>query len=211
MLDEVVGRQHLDKLLRLVNAVGIPGGGKAFDQLTTIKVRQASRLPADSGQMAKFNIETPDDPAVKYFSYTASYKPGWFDIMRKSWQVIHDVDGSNDGLVSVTSQRWGDVQGNLEDVNHRTLVFARPPHATEPMPARHACLGSTRLWLTDRSRFDRLAGTLCVFAAMSVADFCRYLHASTLPRSLILLLSPLGGAPPHLTMQIAEMLAENDF
>ena len=71
--------------------------------------------------MAKFNIETPDDPAVKYFSYTASYKPGWFDIMRKSWQVIHDVEAANDGLVSVASQRWGDVQGNLEDVNHRAL------------------------------------------------------------------------------------------
>ena len=37
--------------------------------------------------MAKFNIETPDDSNVKYYSYTASYKPGWFDIMRKSWQV----------------------------------------------------------------------------------------------------------------------------
>ena len=75
--------------------------------------------------MAKFNIETPDDPNVKYFSYTASYKPGWFDIMRKPWQVIHDIDGANDGLVSLSSQRWGVVKGNLEDVNHRALAKRR--------------------------------------------------------------------------------------
>jgi len=89
--------------------------------------------------MAKFNIETPDDSNVKYYSYTASYKPGWFDIMRKSWQVrarrwrsagsltrvkvIHDIEGPNDGLVSTQSQRWGTVQGTLEDVNHRAPLF----------------------------------------------------------------------------------------
>lgn len=176
MLDEVVGRQNLDKLLNLVNSVGIPGGGKAFDQLTTIK-------------MARFNVDTPDDPNVRYFSYTASFRPGWFDVFRTPWRIIHDVDGANDGLVSVASQRWGVVQGNLEDVNH--LGAARYPWRL--LRRAHASdtdiVGWQAPYIFTPPRF-RPASFFCTVRSIDVRS------RSALTRS---------------RAQIAEMLAENDL
>lgn len=36
--------------------------------------------------------------------------------------MISEKEGDNDGLVSVTSAKWGEYLGTLENVNHLDLV-----------------------------------------------------------------------------------------
>lgn len=56
-----------------------------------------------------FNPSTPNDPNVGYYSYTAkAYMPHqWSSILGLSWQLINDIEGDNDGVVSVKSAQWG--------------------------------------------------------------------------------------------------------
>ncbi|KAG0149609.1 hypothetical protein CROQUDRAFT_39614 [Cronartium quercuum f. sp. fusiforme G11] len=106
---DLVGRKNLPKLLALIERLGIPGGGKAFEELTLEK-------------MARFNAETPDEGSVAYFSYGAAFLPGFTDLFRLPWGVIYDREGPNDGMVSVSSATWGKYRGTLENVNHMDLV-----------------------------------------------------------------------------------------
>ncbi|CAO3636131.1 unnamed protein product [Cunninghamella blakesleeana] len=56
-----------------------------------------------------FNPSTPNDPNVGYYSYTAkaTMPHQWSSLLGLSWQLIHDVEGDNDGVVSVKSAQWG--------------------------------------------------------------------------------------------------------
>ena len=84
----------------------------AFSQLTT-------KYMTD-----EFNPRTPDDPTVRYFSYGAMVKdkPPLLSPFRHSHGVIEQVEGPNDGLVSVESSKWGTYKGTLLDVNHLDLI-----------------------------------------------------------------------------------------
>lgn len=106
---DVLGTNHLPKLMNLTQKIGIPGGGKAFEELTMKK-------------MERFNTETPNDPNVLYFSYGASFEPGLTNVFRIPWGVIYEREGPNDGMVSVSSATWGEYKGTLENVNHLDLV-----------------------------------------------------------------------------------------
>lgn len=64
--DDIIGRRNLPSLLAFMQAIQMPGGGRAFDALTTTK-------------MARFNEETPDDPDVRYFSYAAQFRPSFVE------------------------------------------------------------------------------------------------------------------------------------
>ncbi|KAI5479772.1 hypothetical protein MNV49_002584 [Pseudohyphozyma bogoriensis] len=108
-LNTVVGMERAPAIFSLLGAVGIPGGGKAFYDLTTEK-------------MQRFNDETPDDPNVKYFSYGAEFRPSWSNVFRPTWGHIFEHEGDNDGLVSVQSAKWGHYRGTLHNVNHLDLV-----------------------------------------------------------------------------------------
>ncbi|ORY78899.1 Alpha/Beta hydrolase protein [Leucosporidium creatinivorum] len=109
LLEDLLGSQRVPALVNLLSTVGVPGGGKAFDDLTTTK-------------MARFNDETPDDPKVKYFSYGAEFEPGWSNVFRVPWGIVHEREGANDGLVSIESAKWGQYQATLNNVNHLDLV-----------------------------------------------------------------------------------------
>ncbi|KAG2187334.1 hypothetical protein INT44_005020 [Umbelopsis vinacea] len=54
-----------------------------------------------------FNPNTPDDPTVEYYSYGASKPLPIWSTLGFPWQVIKEKEGDNDGLVSLTSARWG--------------------------------------------------------------------------------------------------------
>jgi triacylglycerol lipase len=72
-----------------------------------------------------FNEQTPDDPGVRYFSYTAAVTPPRITpALRRAWSIMTPLEGPNDGIVSVTSARWGEVVGSLA-VDH----FAQTPDA----------------------------------------------------------------------------------
>ncbi|KAL7008489.1 lipase 2 [Cystobasidiomycetes sp. EMM_F5] len=109
LLDDVIGRRNLPSLLNVMNAIQLPGGGRAFEALTLSK-------------MERFNEETPNDPETKYYSYGAQFRPSFLDVFRLPWSVIFEKEGENDGLVSVSSAQWGEYLGTLENVNHLDLV-----------------------------------------------------------------------------------------
>lgn len=87
-------------------------GTGAFEQLTT-------RYMAE-----EFNPQTPDDPAVQYFSYGAALtrKPPLLSPFRGSYGVLLRDEGPNDGLVSVESAKWGTYKGTLDGVSHLDMI-----------------------------------------------------------------------------------------
>ena len=72
----------------------------------------------------EFNDKTPDDPQVRYFSYGAMLvnKPPLLSPFRLSHRLLEQLEGPNDGLVSVESSQWGTYKGTLSGVNHLDLI-----------------------------------------------------------------------------------------
>lgn len=74
-----------------------------------------------------FNPNTPDDPSVKYYSYGASVQqmPLWAPL-GFAWEIIKAKEGENDGLVSLSSARWGEYVETVEcdhwDLNNRKRI-----------------------------------------------------------------------------------------
>ncbi|OQN96290.1 hypothetical protein B0A48_17546 [Cryoendolithus antarcticus] len=99
---------NVPKLYKALEAFGLQTG--AFEQLT------------QKYMIETFNPATTDDPNVRYFSYGATLSPHFTSVFRSSHRVIDQVEGANDGLVSVDSSRWGKYQGTLDDVSHLDLI-----------------------------------------------------------------------------------------
>jgi triacylglycerol lipase len=71
----------------------------------------------------RFNAATPDQPKVRYFSFGGDVQPSHLTpFLRRAWSILTPVEGANDGLVSVTSARWGEYLGTL-----RADHFAQSP------------------------------------------------------------------------------------
>jgi triacylglycerol lipase len=72
----------------------------------------------------EFNSSTPDLPSVKYYSFGAAVEqpPPALSPFRRSWSVVREKEGENDGLVSVGSSRWGEYKGTLMGVSHLDLI-----------------------------------------------------------------------------------------
>ncbi|TPX12208.1 uncharacterized protein E0L32_007094 [Thyridium curvatum] len=111
LIDEMLGPANLRRAYALWERTTGFGTG-AFAQLTR---RYMER---------EFNPATPDDPAVRYFSYGAMVRgrPPLFSPFRQSHRVIEQLEGPNDGLVSVQSSKWGAYKGTLVDVSHLDLI-----------------------------------------------------------------------------------------
>ncbi|BGP15387.1 lipase 2 [Rhodosporidiobolus nylandii] len=109
LLEDILGAEKVPSFLALMRGLGVPGGGKAFDDLTTTK-------------MARFNEDTPDDPNVKYYSYGAEFTASWSNPFYIPFGIIRQREGPNDGLVSVSSAQWGEYRATLHNVNHLDLV-----------------------------------------------------------------------------------------
>lgn len=61
----------------------------------------------------------------RYFSYGAAMQPSFWSVFRLSHRLLEQVEGYNDGLVSVASSKWGGDQGykgTLEGVSHLDLI-----------------------------------------------------------------------------------------
>jgi triacylglycerol lipase len=70
----------------------------------------------------QLNANVPDVDGVEYFSYGAMFQPGFFNIFRHFHQALEEVEGPNDGLVSVESSKWGTYKGTLVGVSHLDLI-----------------------------------------------------------------------------------------
>jgi triacylglycerol lipase len=80
---------------------------------------------------ARFNEEILDVPEVRYFSISA-WRP-WQKIAPFnyfSWKIVHDAEGKNDGLVSLSSAVWGEhlatwAADHLHAINRRYVPEVR--------------------------------------------------------------------------------------
>ncbi|KAG0003971.1 hypothetical protein BGZ79_010671 [Entomortierella chlamydospora] len=108
IMSDIVGKTRLETFWTVMKMIGIERG--ATENLTTHYLQN------------EFNPNTPDDPDVKYFSYGASFDPGFFSRFRFTWNVIMDREGPNDGLVSVKSAQWGTYMRTIPNADHMDLM-----------------------------------------------------------------------------------------
>ncbi|KAK3844585.1 MAG: Alpha/Beta hydrolase protein, partial [Linnemannia gamsii] len=108
VMSDIVGSARLEAFWTLLGLVGIERG--AAENLTTHYLNN------------EFNPNTPNQPGVSYFSYAASFQPGFFSRFRFPWQVIMDREGDNDGLVSVKSAQWGTYIRTIPNADHMDLM-----------------------------------------------------------------------------------------
>lgn len=48
--------------------------------------------------------------------------PGFWTVFRQSHRILEQLEGPNDGLVSIASSRWGSYKGTLVGVSHLDLI-----------------------------------------------------------------------------------------
>lgn len=77
----------------------------------------------------RFNDEVHDAPGVRYFSVAGQFESSWrTPAWQMSWHVINREQGANDGLVPVTSARYGE-EFSLWEGDHVSLVNFPDPLA----------------------------------------------------------------------------------
>jgi triacylglycerol lipase len=77
----------------------------------------------------RFNDETPDVPGVRYFSVAGHHRLHWTNpAWGLSFSVVADVEGPNDGIVSLASAKWGEAL-EVWDADHMNLVNWPQPWA----------------------------------------------------------------------------------
>ncbi|KAL4991775.1 Alpha/Beta hydrolase protein, partial [Aspergillus falconensis] len=106
-----IGSDRLAQLYYLLEKVRIESG--AFSQLTREYMKNT------------FNPQTPDIEDVRYYSYGAVMEPKFWSVFRLSHRLLQQVEGYNDGLVSVASSKWGGedgYKGTLMGVSHLDLI-----------------------------------------------------------------------------------------
>ena len=100
-------------------------------RLLNLDVQAADDLTIDS--CARFNEHVPDAPGVRYFSISAA-RP-WHKItplFLHAYRIIAAAEGDNDGLVSVTSAKWGEhletwPADHLHVINKRLTIEIKNP------------------------------------------------------------------------------------
>lgn len=105
---ERIGDERLPQLYYTLGKLKVETG--AFSQLTRKYMEDT------------FNPATPDVEDVRYFSYGAAMQPSFWSMFRLSHRVLQEVEGYNDGLVSVASSKWGKYKGTLEGASHLDLI-----------------------------------------------------------------------------------------
>ena len=105
---ERIGKDRLSDVYKALKKMNVETG--AFSQLTRRYM------------VEEFNPKTPDREGVKYFSYGAMATPALWSAFRGSHRIVEEVEGPNDGLVSVESSRWGTYKGTLVGVSHLDLI-----------------------------------------------------------------------------------------
>ncbi|KAJ5311136.1 hypothetical protein N7476_006996 [Penicillium atrosanguineum] len=98
VLDQI-GADRLPQIYYTLNRMKVETG--AFSQLTRKYMSET------------FNPNTPDVDGVRYFSYGAAVQPSIWSVFRLSHKILAQMEGANDGLVSVASSRWGETMGDL--------------------------------------------------------------------------------------------------
>src|SRR5262249_29382218 len=103
------GIRYLERLLRpIFDLCDIPK--QAFFDLTTTGCR-------------RFNEEVPDAPGVRYFSVAGRHEEGWRNLRwRLISHIVSTAEGENDGVVSLTSAKYGEDCELWDADDHMALV-----------------------------------------------------------------------------------------
>jgi triacylglycerol lipase len=84
-----------------------------------------------------FNAGTPNLPQVRYFSYAGDVPLGRVTpMLRRGWEIITDLEGPNDGMVSVQSARWGEFLGTVHADHFAQTpdgLFIHPEESFDPL------------------------------------------------------------------------------
>ncbi|KXX77892.1 Lipase 2 [Madurella mycetomatis] len=117
------GSPFADRLIETIGPLYLPRLYRLWEQTTGWEPSAFAQLTTKY-MSEEFNPRTPDDPSVRYFSYGAMVKdrPPLLSPFRHSHRVIEQLEGPNDGLVSVESSKWGTYKGTLLGVNHLDLI-----------------------------------------------------------------------------------------
>ncbi len=93
----------------------------ALTNLDRLDLRGLDNLRVQT--MVHFNKQVPDDPRVSYFSYSA-VKPGKDVSLSLKWSypLVEAAEGPNDGMVSLTSAKWGTHIKTLDNVDHAEII-----------------------------------------------------------------------------------------
>lgn len=111
LVQSQIGPDQFPALYKLMPSMGFENNSPdGFKQLTTRFMNE------------EFNKQVLDDPEVAYFSYGARANPRFFNVFRQPWLRIREKEGDNDGMVSVSSARWGEYIGTINNVDHLDLV-----------------------------------------------------------------------------------------
>jgi triacylglycerol lipase len=130
----LVSRLGLGRRALSVITLGTPHRGTAFADwgvsrlarvvrpfLTALGVPTAAFYDLTTAGARKLNEEMPDVAGVRYFSvagvYRGAYDPQWF----LPHSIVHQLEGPNDGVVSVASATWGESLDVWES-DHLSLV-----------------------------------------------------------------------------------------
>jgi triacylglycerol lipase len=111
-----------------VSSTLIPEPPPFFRFLQSLGIQTAAFQDLTTTNMKAFNNLVRDRDDIRYYSFGASFKPTWGSVFRASHDIIEEVEGENDGLVSVKSAIWGEYKGTLQNVNHLDIInWVSPP------------------------------------------------------------------------------------
>ena len=103
-----IGEARLPKIYKMLEKLSLETG--AFRQLTRQYMQE------------HFNPSVPNSEGVRYFSYGAATTHGNWSAFKASNDILTEAEGPNDGLVSVSSSKWGEYKGTLIEVSHLDLI-----------------------------------------------------------------------------------------
>ncbi len=136
----LIARLDMADRVRTLTTLGTPHRGTAFADWGVRRVEHFVRPIFDflglsrqafhdltTARCKAFNDETPDAPGVRYFSVAGRFIPDWRTPQwQLSYRILRQVEGENDGLVSVTSAAWGE-DCQVWEGDHTSLVNRRAP------------------------------------------------------------------------------------
>ena len=127
LADIIVGKIPLPKFViaRLINIYGKLMGDQRPDSY-----RAAVQLTKSF--MKNFNEDVPNSPHVYYQSFATHITREYPNIMWKTLSgILYNIDGSNDGLVSIDSSQWGNYRGVVStekcpSISHADIINLKP-------------------------------------------------------------------------------------
>jgi triacylglycerol lipase len=118
--DIIMGAIPIGKfaVARLVNIYG-----RIMGDMRPDSYRAARQVTTEA--MKRFNDEVIDDSDVYYQSYASHINRSYPSMLWKTLaRILYTVQGSNDGLVTIESAKWGDFQGLIATEKHPSTTHA---------------------------------------------------------------------------------------